>query len=59
MNVQEEAFMHLKVIVADGKTVTVGSFNFTMAAVYKHEEILVRIDDEAMARDWQRHFDYM
>lgn len=59
MNIQEDAFMHLKVIVADGKTITVGSFNFTMAAVSKHEEVLVRIDDVTMARDWQGHFDYM
>jgi phosphatidylserine/phosphatidylglycerophosphate/cardiolipin synthase-like enzyme len=59
MNVQEDSYMHLKMAVIDGKTVVAGSFNFTMAATYKHEEVLVRINDVMMARDWHKHFDYM
>lgn len=59
MNIQSEATMHLKVTVVDNKMVTVGSFNFTTTSVSKHEEVLVRIDDVATARDWHGHFNYM
>lgn len=58
-NVREDAFMHLKAILVDGKTVAVGSYNFTKAAADTNEEVLVRIDDVPTARDWHRHFQYM
>lgn len=59
MNTQKDVFMQLKIAVVDGKTVTVGSFNFTVSAAEEHEGVLVRIDDVTMAKDWQGHFDYM
>lgn len=54
-----DGYMHLKITIADETTVTTGSFNFTKAAKTRHDEVLVVIDDEKLAKEWSTHFDTM
>jgi phosphatidylserine/phosphatidylglycerophosphate/cardiolipin synthase-like enzyme len=48
-----KGLMHLKVTIADDKTVTTGSYNYTDEATYDNDEVLVVIDDPGVAKDWE------
>ncbi len=54
-----KGIMHLKITVADGKTATTGSFNYTQAAEKSNDEVLVVIDNEKIAQDFDREFGNM
>jgi phosphatidylserine/phosphatidylglycerophosphate/cardiolipin synthase-like enzyme len=54
-----KGLMHLKVAIADGKTVTTGSYNYTSEATYDNDEVLVVINDQNIAQDWDREFQSM
>ncbi len=51
--------MHLKMTVADGKTATTGSFNYTKAAENSNDEVFVAISSEKVAKDFGDEFDRM
>ena len=48
--------MHLKVIVIDGRTVVVGSFNFSKGAQTSNDENLLIIDDANLAQLFEEEF---
>lgn len=52
-------YMHLKVTIADQKTVTTGSFNYSASAVRRNDEVLVVIPDDTMAKQWTKVFEDM
>jgi phosphatidylserine/phosphatidylglycerophosphate/cardiolipin synthase-like enzyme len=51
--------MHLKVTIADGKTLTTGSFNYTNAASQYNDEVLMVVHDANMAQQWDKQFNVM
>jgi phosphatidylserine/phosphatidylglycerophosphate/cardiolipin synthase-like enzyme len=51
--------MHLKVTIADDKTVTTGSYNYTDEATYDNDEVLVIINDQNIAQNWDNEFQSM
>jgi phosphatidylserine/phosphatidylglycerophosphate/cardiolipin synthase-like enzyme len=55
----KHAVAHNKIIIADGRTVLTGSFNFTTAAEEHNAENLLVIDDPALAKkyleNWKSH----
>ena len=51
--------MHLKMTVADGKTATTGSFNYTKAAENSNDEVFVVIRSDKVAKDFGDEFDRM
>ncbi|MBM7553790.1 phospholipase D-like domain-containing protein [Thalassobacillus pellis] len=50
--------MHLKVMIADKKLVTAGSYNFTYSAENKNDEVVVVIRDKKIAEEWQALFEH-
>ena len=50
----EQASMHDKFIVIDGRVVLTGSFNFTVSAALYNWENFVRIDDAEIAASYRR-----
>ena len=48
--------MHHKVFIVDGKTVILGSFNFSQNAETENDENLLIIDDAALAQQFQAEF---
>ena len=54
------AIAHNKIMIIDGTTVLIGSFNFTKAADQKNAENLLVIRDDKVAakfeENWQAHF---
>ncbi|MFP8181026.1 phospholipase D family protein [Klebsiella quasipneumoniae] len=55
--VSQYKIMHDKVIIADGRNVEVGSFNYTRAADrVNSENVLVVWDDPAVARSYMNHW---
>jgi phosphatidylserine/phosphatidylglycerophosphate/cardiolipin synthase-like enzyme len=49
---------HDKVIVVDGRTVELGSFNYSAAAQTRNSEnVLVNWDNPALARVYEAHFE--
>lgn len=54
---QKQAFMHHKVVIIDGKTVTTGSFNFTYNASQDNDENMLVISSSETAQDYLREFD--
>jgi phosphatidylserine/phosphatidylglycerophosphate/cardiolipin synthase-like enzyme len=51
--------MHLKVTIADDKTVTTGSYNYSAAATDENDEVLVVIHDPKVAQDFDNEFQSM
>ncbi|MGG1641862.1 phospholipase D-like domain-containing protein [Paenibacillus sp. NRS-1782] len=51
--------MHLKVTIADGKTVTTGSFNYSKAASTKNDEVLVTLVGGDVAAQFAEKFNAM
>lgn len=51
--------MHLKVTIADQKTATTGSFNYTKSAEESNDEVFVVINDEKTAQDFEAQFNRM
>ena len=52
------AIHHDKVMIADGETVQLGSFNYSKsAATQNSENVLVNWNNRALASAYQRHFD--
>lgn len=51
--------MHLKVTIADAKTVTTGSFNYTNAAETKNDEVFVVLNDVSAAQDFDSEFEHL
>jgi phosphatidylserine/phosphatidylglycerophosphate/cardiolipin synthase-like enzyme len=51
--------MHLKVTIADGKTATTGSYNYTKSADEENDEVFVVLHDEEIAQDFEREFESM
>ncbi len=51
-------FMHNKIMILDGKTLVVGSYNFSENAESNDENILI-IESAAMAAAYQKYFDAM
>lgn len=51
--------MHLKVTIADQKTVTTGSFNYTKSAQQKNDEVFVVLNDEKSAQQFETEFSRM
>ena len=54
-----QGLMHLKVTIADDKTVTTGSYNYTDEATYDNDEVLVIINDQNIAQNWDNEFQSM
>jgi|GEM_PF-1467664 len=54
-----KGLMHLKVTIADDKTVTTGSYNYTDEATYDNDEVLVIINDQNIAQNWDNEFQSM
>lgn len=53
----EDSKFHHKVVVVDGKTVVVGSFNLSVSAVQDNNENLLIIDAPVVARQYQQEFE--
>ncbi|SFJ12048.1 Excalibur calcium-binding domain-containing protein [Paenibacillus sp. UNC496MF] len=51
--------MHLKMTIADGKTATTGSFNYSKAASTDNDEVLMVLRDEGVAESFARQFESM
>jgi len=51
--------MHLKMVVADKKIATTGSFNFSKAASTTNDEILMVLRDETVAKSFAAEFERM
>ena len=51
--------MHLKVTIADKKTATTGSFNYTKSAEETNDEVFVVLHDEKAAQDFETEFEKM
>jgi phosphatidylserine/phosphatidylglycerophosphate/cardiolipin synthase-like enzyme len=49
--------VHAKMMSADGRVCTVGSANFDVTAGYWENELILVIEDEAMARSVEARFD--
>lgn len=49
--------MHLKLSISDQELVTTGSFNYTVSAVTRNNEVLLLIRDPEMARSWTAEFE--
>ena len=47
--VKQHAAMHLKVAVVDRRYVALGSFNWTNAAEYRNDEVLLTVTSPALA----------
>lgn len=54
-----EGIMHLKMTIADGKTATTGSFNYTQAAENFNDEVFVVIGNSKIAQDFDKEFSSM
>ena len=54
-----DGIMHLKVTVADGKTATTGSFNYTQSAENSNDEVFVVINSSKVAQDFGSEFNHM
>ncbi|MBU3161146.1 phospholipase D family protein [Clostridium frigoris] len=52
-------YMHLKVTIADSKIITTGSYNYTGSATNNHDENLVIISNEKIAKDYRHEFNIM
>ncbi|WP_240546291.1 phospholipase D-like domain-containing protein [Paenibacillus artemisiicola] len=51
--------MHLKMTIADGKTATTGSFNYSKAASTDNDEVLMVLRDEGVAESFAHQFESM
>ncbi len=51
--------MHMKVTIADGSTVTTGSYNYTAQATDENDEVLVVINNPSVSKDFDRQFSRM
>ncbi|QHT62147.1 phospholipase D family protein [Paenibacillus lycopersici] len=51
--------MHLKMTIADGKTATTGSFNYSKSASTDNDEVLMVLRNEDVARSFERQFQAM
>lgn len=56
---EHSGLMHLKVTIADKAIVTTGSYNYTNGATYENDEVLVVIDNQNIAQDWDKKFESM
>ncbi|WCK54725.1 phospholipase D-like domain-containing protein [Aneurinibacillus sp. Ricciae_BoGa-3] len=54
-----KGLMHLKITIADSKTLTTGSFNYTNAASQYNDEVLMVVHDTSLAKQWDDEFDAM
>lgn len=54
---QKQAFMHHKVVIIDGKTVTTGSYNFTYNASQDNDENMLVISSTETAQEYLKEFD--
>lgn len=54
-----EGIMHLKVTIADHKTTTTGSFNYTKSAEQENDEVFVVLNSEKIAGDFEKEFNRM
>jgi phosphatidylserine/phosphatidylglycerophosphate/cardiolipin synthase-like enzyme len=50
-------FLHHKVFIIDGKTVALGSFNFSASADSSNDENLLIINDSSLASTFQKEYD--
>lgn len=51
-----EGIMHLKMMIADQKVITAGSYNFTYSAEHRNDELIVIMRDRKMAQEWTKVF---
>ncbi|MFC7395553.1 phospholipase D-like domain-containing protein [Scopulibacillus cellulosilyticus] len=51
--------MHLKIMIADNKLFSTGSYNFTRSAEEKNDEVLVIIKSKKIANDWTDKYNLM
>lgn len=51
--------MHLKITIADKKTATTGSFNYTKSAEEKNDEVFVVIKNSDVAKSFSEEFENM
>lgn len=51
--------MHMKVTIADGNTVTTGSYNYTNNATYENDEVLIVIKNADIAQKFSNQFEKM
>lgn len=56
---KHSGLMHLKLVVADQKEITTGSFNYSKAASTTNDEVLLVIHDPVMAIKWSEEFQSM
>lgn len=54
-----EGKMHEKLMLVDGKTALVGSFNYTRASSEENDEVLLAIHDAALTSQWNEIFTKM
>ena len=55
--VRKPALMHRKLAIVDGKRIFAGSVNWTANGLTKNEELMLLIDDPALATRLQERFD--
>jgi phosphatidylserine/phosphatidylglycerophosphate/cardiolipin synthase-like enzyme len=51
--------MHEKVTIADKSIVTTGSYNYTTAATKSNDEVLVVLNDNSSAQQFENEFERM
>lgn len=51
-----QGLMHLKITIADNDIVTTGSYNYSAGATYNNDEVLVVINDQKIASDFEDKF---
>ena len=56
---KHSGLMHLKMTIADGKTATTGSFNYSKAASTDNDEVLMVLHDDEVARSFETEFQAM
>lgn len=54
-----QGLMHMKVTIADKRLVTTGSYNYTNAATYYNDEVLVIINNQKIAQDFENQYNSM
>lgn len=49
-------YMHLKLMIADDSRIITGSYNYTNAARTKHDEVVILIENNKIAKEWTEQF---
>ncbi|WP_258171343.1 phospholipase D-like domain-containing protein [Paenibacillus sp. R14(2021)] len=56
---KHSGLMHLKITIADGKTATTGSFNYSKAASTDNDEVLMLLHNSDIAASFEKQFQAM